>query len=98
MCHPAYLQSRLMMMTLGNESANQAVLNMYIHDTVVYGQQRKLPLGLQKEYQPALKRMKRYLASTSGNERDQPVMDQLFPQEVSTNNPTIEEEIGACGT
>ena len=95
MCHPAYLQSGLMMMALGNESSNQAVLNMFIHDTVVYGQQRRLPLRLQKEYQRALKRMKRYLASVEDNERDQPVMDQLIPRDsgVLTDNPESEEEI-----
>ena len=37
-CHLSYLQSELLMMALNNESASQAVINMYIHGTVVYDQ------------------------------------------------------------
>ena len=86
--HPAYLQSGLLMMALGNESPNQVVLNMYIHDTVVYGQQRKLPLRLQKEYQRALHRMKRYRASISTNESNQSIIEQLLPN----SNISMEHE------
>ena len=78
LCHPAYLQSGLLMMALGNESPNQVVLNMFIHDTVVHGQKRILPLRLQKEYQRALRRMKRY-RDCLPEERNQPVLQQLLP-------------------
>ena len=49
-CNLAYLQAGLLMMVMCNESPNQAVMNMYIMDTVVYKQKRQLPLRLRKEY------------------------------------------------
>ena len=49
-CNLAYLQAGLLLMAPCNESPNQAVMNMYIMDTVVYKQKRQLPLRLRKEY------------------------------------------------
>ena len=60
LCHPRLLQAGLLMMALCNESPNQAVMNMYIMDTVVYQQSRKLPLRLRKDYQRQLSIMKKY--------------------------------------
>ena len=61
--HPSYLLSRLLMMTLNNKSTNQAAMNMYIHDTVVYDQPRLPPFRLHKDYQKQLHVLKKYVTA-----------------------------------
>ena len=65
LCKPSYLQAGLLMMAVGNQSATQAVLNMFIMDTEVYKQTRSLPLKLQKKYQQKLKTLKKLKAVRS---------------------------------
>ena len=75
-CNPAYLQAGLLMMAMCNESPNQAVMNMYIMDTVVYKQKRKLPLRLRKEYQRQLQFLKKY---TKAAERGGSLLSRIAP-------------------
>ena len=49
-------------MSLGNQSPSQAVLNMYIIDTVIYNQKRSLPLQMQKKYVKELSRLRKLKA------------------------------------
>ena len=64
------------MMAMCNESPNQAVMNMYIMDTVVYKQKRKLPLRLRKEYQRQLQFLKKY---TKAAERGETLLSRIAP-------------------
>ena len=100
LCHPAYLQAGLLMMSLCNQSANQAVMNMFIIDTVIYKQTRMLPLRLQNDYQRQLQQMKRYRAGLECRD-DEPVLQQLLPsaipeeeRENSTLTSDDNDEIG----
>ena len=61
--HPSYLQSGLLMMALNNESANQAVMDMYIHNTVAYDEPRLLPFCFRKDYQKQLHVLKKYVTA-----------------------------------
>ena len=89
LCHPAYLQAGLLMMSLCNQSVNQAVMNMFIIDTVIYKQTRMLPLRLQKDYQRQLQLMKRYRAGLECRD-DESVLQKLLPSTI----PDINDEIG----
>ena len=75
-CNPAYLQAGLLMMAMCNESPNQAVMNMYIMDTVVYKQKRQLPLRLRKDYQRQLHFLKKY---TKAAERGETLLSRIAP-------------------
>ena len=78
-CNPSYLQAGLLMMALCNESPNQAVMNMYIMDTVIYQQTRHLPLRLRKEYQRELNFLKKYNAASK---RGDTLLSSIIPDEV----------------
>ena len=58
------------MMALSNESTNQAVINMYIHDTVVYDQSRLLHFRLCKDYQKRLHVLKKYVTAVKRKQSD----------------------------
>ena len=69
------------MMSLCNQSVNQAVMNMFIIDTVIYKQTRMLPLRLQKDYQRQLQLMKRYRAGLECQDHES-VLQQLLPSTI----------------
>ena len=66
------------MMAVNNESANQAVMNMSIHDTVVYDQPRLLPFRFHKDYQRQLCLLKKYVAAVKRKQSD--ILPQIVPQ------------------
>ena len=88
LCNPKYLHAGVLMMSLGNESPSQAVLNMYIMDTVVYNQKRSLPLQMQKKYTKEQSRIRKL------NERQHwaPKNDERI--EVSEKEGSSEKETG----
>ena len=49
-CHLSYLQS-VLMMAVNSDSTNQAVMNIYTHDTIAYDQPGLPPFRLLKDYQ-----------------------------------------------
>lgn len=59
------------MMILNNESVNQAVVNVYIHDIVVYNPTRLLPFRLRKDYQkaPCIEATQNFIKSETENQR-----------------------------
>ena len=67
LCHQNYLQAGVLMCAVANMSPSQAVMGMYIMDKQVHGQERLLPLKLDKSYQSRLDLMKKLqnVANTS---------------------------------
>ena len=69
LCHPNYLQAGVLMCAVANMSPSQAVMGMYIMDKQVHGQERLLPLKLDKSHQSRLDLMKKLqnVANTPGS-------------------------------
>ena len=76
-CHPRYLQAGLLMMALNNQSPQQAVMNMYIVDKIVYRQKRLLPLRLRKDYQKQLQFLKKYASFSYATQEKNEVISQI---------------------
>ena len=97
-CHPRYLQAGLLMMALNNQSSRQAVMNMFIMDTVVYKQKRKLPIRLRKDYQRQLQFLKKYASMSDTNGKENDIITQIGPgsinllNEDSTQNDGVTEQ------
>ena len=88
------------MTALNNESANQAVINVYIYDTVVCDQPRLLPFRLRKDYQKQLHILKKYVTAVIRKQSDilarivpqlQESLDSVVSEKESTKNAEEEE-------
>ena len=80
--NPNILQAAVLMCAVGNQSASQAVLNLFIIGNEVFQQEWVLPLILQKKYQAKLQLAKK-LRSTFPNDPNR-VIDEV-------NNPDSEK-------
>ncbi|MDP7404352.1 MAG: hypothetical protein QF782_02800 [Porticoccaceae bacterium] len=97
-CHPRYLQAGLLMMALNNQSSRQAVMDMFIMDTVVYKRERKLPIRLRKDYQRQLQFLKKYASMSDTNGKENDIITQIGPGSInllnkdSTQNDNVTEQ------
>ena len=82
-CHPRYPQAGLLMMALNNQSPQQAVMNMYIVDKIVYRQKRLLPLRLRKDYQKQLQFLKKYASFSYATQEENDVISQIGPGNIN---------------